>query len=214
MITDRKTISIMKACELVGVSRRTIYNWIASGKVEYIRTAGGSVRIFVDTLWREPRRRASSPAKKRHEPGRRSENHEDVRGRTARPRPPVSSPEQPARDHPGERRAARSQGCDEMTRARASQVVASVLDAMATAREIRFSRSKQAVSAKYLATVGRLQSKHLTHDSSSRARNFTHASHPYTPDKSLKNQQLHTTSRCRTPASLFDRFSTWYFRCA
>ena len=56
MITDRKTISIMKACELVGVSRRTIYNWIASGKVEYIRTVGGSVRIFVDTLWREPRR--------------------------------------------------------------------------------------------------------------------------------------------------------------
>ncbi|MCH7749062.1 MAG: helix-turn-helix domain-containing protein [Acidobacteria bacterium] len=44
----------MKACELVGVSRRTIYNWIASGKVEYVRTAGGSVRIFVDTLWREP----------------------------------------------------------------------------------------------------------------------------------------------------------------
>lgn len=51
---DRKTISIMKACEVVGVSRRTIYNWIASGKVEYVRTAGGSVRIFVDTLWREP----------------------------------------------------------------------------------------------------------------------------------------------------------------
>ncbi len=44
----------MKACELVGVSRRTIYNWIASGKIEYVRTAGGSVRIFIDTLWREP----------------------------------------------------------------------------------------------------------------------------------------------------------------
>jgi excisionase family DNA binding protein len=54
MIVDRKTISIMKACELVGVSRRTIYNWIAAGKVEYVRTAGGSVRIFLDTLWREP----------------------------------------------------------------------------------------------------------------------------------------------------------------
>ena len=51
---ERKTISIMKACELVGVSRRTIYNWLSSGKVEYIRTAGGSVRIFVDTLWRQP----------------------------------------------------------------------------------------------------------------------------------------------------------------
>ena len=56
LMMDRKTISIMKACELVGVSRRTIYNWIASGKVEYIHTAGGSVRIFVDTLWREPGR--------------------------------------------------------------------------------------------------------------------------------------------------------------
>ncbi len=54
MIVDRKTLSIMKACELVGVSRRTIYNWIASGKVEYVRTAGGSVRIFADTLWRDP----------------------------------------------------------------------------------------------------------------------------------------------------------------
>ncbi len=51
---ERKTISIMKACELVGVSRRTIYNWLASGKIEYVRTAGGSVRIFVDTLWRDP----------------------------------------------------------------------------------------------------------------------------------------------------------------
>ncbi len=51
---DRKTVSIPRACELVGVSRRTIYNWIASGKIQYIRPAGGSVRIFADTLWREP----------------------------------------------------------------------------------------------------------------------------------------------------------------
>ena len=50
---ERKTISIMKACELVGVSRRTIYNWLSSGKIAYVRTAGGSVRIFVDTLWRD-----------------------------------------------------------------------------------------------------------------------------------------------------------------
>jgi excisionase family DNA binding protein len=54
MRVDRKTISIMKACELVGVSRRTIYNWLSSGKIEYVRTAGGSVRIFADTLWRDP----------------------------------------------------------------------------------------------------------------------------------------------------------------
>jgi excisionase family DNA binding protein len=60
---ERKTISIMKACELVGVSRRTIYNWIAGGKVEYVRTAGGSVRIFVDTLWRDPERPGDLAAK-------------------------------------------------------------------------------------------------------------------------------------------------------
>ena len=73
-MNDRKTISIMKACELVGVSRRTIYNWIASGKVEYIRTAGGSVRIFVDTLWRQPGTRRTSPAKKPHDAGRRRDS--------------------------------------------------------------------------------------------------------------------------------------------
>lgn len=58
---ERKTISIMKACDLVGVSRRTIYNWLSSGKIEYVRTAGGSVRIFADTLWRDPER-GSRPA--------------------------------------------------------------------------------------------------------------------------------------------------------
>ena len=36
------------ACELVGVGRSG--NWIAGGKVEYVRTASGSVRIFVDAL--------------------------------------------------------------------------------------------------------------------------------------------------------------------
>ena len=51
---DRQTLSIMKACEAVGVSRRTIYNWISAGKVEYVRTAGGAIRIFADSLWREP----------------------------------------------------------------------------------------------------------------------------------------------------------------
>jgi excisionase family DNA binding protein len=53
-MTERQTVSILQACQQVGVSRRTIYNWIASGKVEYVRTAGGAVRIFSDTLWRSP----------------------------------------------------------------------------------------------------------------------------------------------------------------
>ena len=62
MLIDRKTVSIPRACELVGVSRRTIYNWISSRKVEYVRTAGGSVRIFVDTLWRDPQEAVAEAA--------------------------------------------------------------------------------------------------------------------------------------------------------
>ncbi len=73
LVVDGKTISIMKACELVGVSRRTIYNWIASGKVDYVRTAGGSIRIFVDTLWRKPEDTAGRrPARPRSSQQRRS----------------------------------------------------------------------------------------------------------------------------------------------
>lgn len=54
----RPTVSILKACQLVGVSRRTIYNWIDAGKIEYLRTAGGRVRIFEDSLWRDRDRQA------------------------------------------------------------------------------------------------------------------------------------------------------------
>ncbi len=50
---ERKTVSLMKACELVGVSRRTMYNWMNAGKVEFVRIAGRSRRIFEDSL-REP----------------------------------------------------------------------------------------------------------------------------------------------------------------
>ena len=61
MDIERQTLSIMKACEVVGVSRRTIYNWMAGGKVEYVRTAGGSVRIFADSLWRTPQATQDEP---------------------------------------------------------------------------------------------------------------------------------------------------------
>lgn len=54
MVGDRQTVSIAEACTQVGVSRRTIYNWMAEGKIEYVRTAGGAVRIFTETLWRRP----------------------------------------------------------------------------------------------------------------------------------------------------------------
>lgn len=53
MTDERRTVNIDQACELAGVSRRTIYNWIHAGKLEYKRTAGGSVRIYEDSLWRD-----------------------------------------------------------------------------------------------------------------------------------------------------------------
>ena len=62
MLLDRTTVSIPRACELVGVSRRTIYNWMAGGKVQYVRTAGGSVRIYADSLWRAPQPAQNTPA--------------------------------------------------------------------------------------------------------------------------------------------------------
>jgi len=63
---DRQTLSIMKACEAVGVSRRTIYNWISAGKVEYVRTAGGSIRIFADSLWRDANARPAASSSVAH----------------------------------------------------------------------------------------------------------------------------------------------------
>lgn len=50
----RVVLSIDDAATKVGVSRRTINNWMRRGKIELIRTAGGSVRIFEDTLWQSP----------------------------------------------------------------------------------------------------------------------------------------------------------------
>jgi excisionase family DNA binding protein len=54
----RNTVSILQAKAAAGVCRRTIYNWLRSGRLEYVRTAGGSVRIFEDSLFRTPVRRA------------------------------------------------------------------------------------------------------------------------------------------------------------
>lgn len=51
-VLSRQHVPIMRACELMGVSRRTIYNWLAAGKLQYFRTASGSIRIYVDSLYR------------------------------------------------------------------------------------------------------------------------------------------------------------------
>ena len=46
-------VTIQEASRMVKVSRRTIYNWLTKEKLRFIRTAGGSVRIYADSLWRD-----------------------------------------------------------------------------------------------------------------------------------------------------------------
>jgi len=48
----RATVNIRQAAARAQVSRRTIYNWLTAGKLQFVRTAGGSVRIFEDSLFR------------------------------------------------------------------------------------------------------------------------------------------------------------------
>ncbi len=148
-MVERKTISIMKACELVGVSRRTIYNWLSSGKIEYSPHGG--------RLGAHLRRYAVA----------RSESDRSARGRgdVARGRaeaglmagpltveellsrgPMDESPELRLLFHRlnnqlgiilAHAELLEAKATDEINRARAAQVVASALEAMGTAKEIR-----------------------------------------------------------------------------
>jgi excisionase family DNA binding protein len=59
------TVTILEACALASVSRRTIYSWIRTNKVEYVRTAGGAIRIFADSLWRDATGNKLAPEERR-----------------------------------------------------------------------------------------------------------------------------------------------------
>ena len=52
-----RSVSLDHAAELLGVSRRTIYNRIREGRLQTIRTLGGSQRVLLESL-NEPRDRA------------------------------------------------------------------------------------------------------------------------------------------------------------
>jgi len=45
-----RSVSLDHAAELLGVSRRTIYNRIRDGRLQTIRTAGGSQRVLLDSV--------------------------------------------------------------------------------------------------------------------------------------------------------------------
>ena len=54
-----RSVSLDHAAELLGVSRRTIYNRIREGCLQTIRTPGGSQRVLLESL-NGPRDRASN----------------------------------------------------------------------------------------------------------------------------------------------------------
>ena len=45
-----RSVSLDHAAEILGVSRRTVYNRIREGRLQTIRTLGGSQRVLVDSV--------------------------------------------------------------------------------------------------------------------------------------------------------------------
>ena len=45
-----RSVSLDHAAQLLGVSRRTIYNRIREGRLQTIRTLGGSQRVLLDSV--------------------------------------------------------------------------------------------------------------------------------------------------------------------
>jgi len=45
-----RSVSLEHAAQLLGVSRRTIYNRIRDGRLQTVRTLGGSQRVLLDSV--------------------------------------------------------------------------------------------------------------------------------------------------------------------
>jgi excisionase family DNA binding protein len=45
-----RSVSLDRAAQLLGVSRRTIYHRIREGRLQTIRTLGGSQRVLLDSI--------------------------------------------------------------------------------------------------------------------------------------------------------------------
>jgi excisionase family DNA binding protein len=55
-----RSVSLDHAAEILGVSRRTIYNRIREGRLVTVRTIGGSQRVLIDSV--ESEFRGNRPA--------------------------------------------------------------------------------------------------------------------------------------------------------
>jgi len=50
----RALVSVRQVCQVCAVSRRTVYNWMEAGKVEYVILPSGCRRVYADTLLKAP----------------------------------------------------------------------------------------------------------------------------------------------------------------
>ena len=45
-----RSVSMERACRILGVSRRTVYYWIKEGRLQTTRTPMGSQRVLTDSV--------------------------------------------------------------------------------------------------------------------------------------------------------------------
>lgn len=57
-----RSVSIEQAARMLGVSRRTIYNRIRDGRLQTIRTLGGSQRVLLESVQTQARQSAEWPS--------------------------------------------------------------------------------------------------------------------------------------------------------
>lgn len=50
----RRLVTVRQAMKECAVTRRTIYNWVVRRQVQWVRTPGGLIRIYADSLYRSP----------------------------------------------------------------------------------------------------------------------------------------------------------------
>lgn len=58
-LTQRQLLNVVQACAMVGICRRTLYNWMRLGLIEYVCVPSGHRRIYADSLLRDPEERPS-----------------------------------------------------------------------------------------------------------------------------------------------------------
>jgi excisionase family DNA binding protein len=58
-----RSVSLDHAAQLLGVSRRTIYNRIREGRLQTIRTLGGSQRVLLDSVAEDRHHTGELPAR-------------------------------------------------------------------------------------------------------------------------------------------------------